>query len=67
MKVDSEPNKGAHAPGTVIAALRAQNAELVEALKIVLSCWVNGREVRDGIPLTALEQAKRAILGSRSG
>jgi hypothetical protein len=41
--------------------MKRQRDELVEALKIVLSCWVNGREVRDGIPLTALEQARRAM------
>lgn len=33
-----------------------------QALENVLNAWVNGRKVRDGIPLTIRQQAEQALL-----
>ena len=40
--------------------LREQNRVLASALENVLNAWVNGRKVRDGIPLEVLEAALTA-------
>ncbi len=43
------------------AALRRAKAEGLEALNAVMESWVNGRKVKDGIPLTVRQQAERFL------